>query len=292
MKAITVFTTTYNRAFCLNQLYNSLVQQTNQNFLWLVIDDGSTDATQQIIANWKIENKIEIHYIYQENKGMHSGHNLAYDHIETEFNVCIDSDDYMPNNAIELILKHTSGLDLKFAGIVGLDATKNGQIIGTKIPETIKECTLNGLYQIHGVKGDKKLVYRTAIIKQYPKYPIFEGEKFVPLGFLYYIIDKDYLLKPVNEIFAIVEYQQDGSTKNILKQYRKNPRGFAFSRISRIQNSLNLKDKIKNSIHLISNALFAKDFTILTKSGAFFWCILLLPLGLLLHVYILYKTQK
>lgn len=292
MKAITVFTTTYNRAFCLGQLYKSLVQQTQQDFVWLVVDDGSTDNTQQMVANWKAENKIEIQYIFKENQGMHSGHNLAYDNIETEFNVCIDSDDYMPDNAIELIVKHTSNLDSKFAGIVGLDATKNGEIIGTKIPETLKECTLNGLYQQHGVKGDKKLVYRTSVIKQYPKYPIFKGEKFVPLGYLYYIIDKDYLLKPVNEVFVIVEYQEDGSTKNILKQYRKNPRGFAFSRISRIQNSLRFTDKMKNCIHLISNALFAKDGSIITKSGVFFWCILVFPLGLLLHFYILYKTQK
>ena len=96
MKTITIFTPTYNRAYLLPQLYNSLIEQTNKDFIWLVIDDGSNDNTKELIKNWQQKNKISIQYIYQENQGMHGAHNTAYKNIDTELNTCIDSDDYMP----------------------------------------------------------------------------------------------------------------------------------------------------------------------------------------------------
>src|SRR5690606_13944437 len=99
-----------------------------------------------------------------------------------------------------------------FAGIVGLDADKSGKIIGTKMPGNLQETTLSSLYHHHKVKGDKKLVYRTEVINKYPRYPIFKGERFVPLGYLYQLIDQDYKLFPVNEVFCIVEYMPDGSS--------------------------------------------------------------------------------
>ena len=97
MKKLTVFTPTYNRAYCLGNCYESLVRQTCQDFIWLIIDDGSSDHTKELVEDWKKENKIEIKYVWQENTGMHGAHNTAYEIIETELNVCIDSDDYMPD---------------------------------------------------------------------------------------------------------------------------------------------------------------------------------------------------
>lgn len=290
MKLITVFTPTYNRAYCLEQLYTSLVNQTNPNFIWLIIDDGSTDNTKELVELWIDENKIEIQYIYKENGGMHTAHNTAYANIKTEYNVCIDSDDYMPIDAIEIILNETKNLKEHHAGIIGLDADKSGKIIGTKIPERIKDCRLSDLYQNQGVKGDKKLVYRTDLIKKYPLYPIYKSEKFVPLGYLYYIIDNDYFLYPINKVLVIVEYQEDGSSKNIINQYRKNPRGFAFSRVQRILITSSYKEKIKNIIHLISCVLFSKEFSTLLKPKAILLIILLFPVGVLLNLYIRYKT--
>lgn len=293
-KIITVFTPTYNRAYCLDQVYQSLIKQTNQDFLWLVIDDGSTDNTKELIESWIIEDKIAIQYHYQENLGMHGGHNAAYRLITTELNVCIDSDDFMPVDAIEKILYHYPSIkdNPKFAGLVGLDADKKGNIIGSKIPETIKETTLIDLYQIHKVTGDKKLVYKTAVIKKYPAYPIFEGERFVPLGYLYQLIDQDYVLKPVNEVFCIVEYLPDGSSLNMLKQYRRHPKGFAFSRITEIKYAKNFKEKIKKIIHFISSILLAKNFKFISKSPEKTLTILALPLGFMLYLYILIKTKK
>ena len=104
MVDITVFTPSYNRAELLPRLYQSLKNQTSKNFLWLVIDDGSTDNTKAVVRNWiDSEKDFEIQYIYKENGGLHTAYNEAIAHLETELAVCIDSDDYMPNDAIAII---------------------------------------------------------------------------------------------------------------------------------------------------------------------------------------------
>lgn len=290
---VTVFTPTYNRAYCLHQLYDSLCGQTSTEFEWLIIDDGSSDNTKQLVEKWKIENKIIINYAYKENGGMHTAHNKAYELIKTEWNVCVDSDDFMPVNAIDLILKEIINLPKHFAGLLGLDEDKNtGNIIGTKIPESLKQVKLNELYSLHSVKGDKKLVLKTDVIKKYPPYPVFEGEKFVPLDYKYLLIDQDYFLKPVNKVFCIVEYQIDGSTRNILNQYRRNPRGFAFSRLSRIKYGKTFIERYKNAIHLVSSVLFIKDFSVFKELNYKGLVFLAFPLGILLNLYIRIKTKN
>ncbi len=293
MKTITVFTPTYNRAYCLHKCYESLIKQSNQDFVWLIIDDGSTDDTETLVSSWIKEGKIDIQYHYQENQGMHGGHNAAYRLTETTLNVCVDSDDCIGEEAIEKILVAWEKIKDKpeFAGLVGLDADPEGKIIGTKIPEHIKETTLYDLYNVHKVLGDKKLVYRTEVVKKYPAYPIFEGERFVPLGYLYQLIDQDYKLLPINEVLCEVEYMQDGSSMNILKQYRRHPKGFAFSRKSRMKLAENFKDQFKNAIHYVSSAIFTKNGTFISESPKKLTTVLAIPFGILLNLYIRYKTK-
>lgn len=215
MKRLTVFTPSYNRAGLLPRLYESLCRQTSKEFLWLIVDDGSTDETKELVEKWQNENRIEIQYVYKENGGMHTGHNTAYSMIKTELNVCIDSDDWMPDDAVENILKNWNSIPekTKIAGIIGLDAEKNGKLIGTEIPPDLKFGNLSDLYHKHRVKGDKKLVIRTDIVKKYPPYPEYPGEKLVPLDTLYLLIGRDYDFIYSNEIYCIVEYQPDGSLK-------------------------------------------------------------------------------
>ena len=291
-KKLTIFTPTYNRAYILPQLYNSLLIQTDKNFVWLVIDDGSTDNTQELIEQWQKENLIEIRYIYQENQGMHGAHNTAYKNIDTELNICIDSDDYTPDDAVEKILafwqKHAND---KVAGLVGLDIDKTGKVIGTAFPKDLKEATLTDVYHKYKVKGDKKLVYRTEVVKKYPQYPLFEGEKFVPLGYLYSLIDRDYKLLILNEPLCIVEYMEDGSTRNIFKQYVRNPQGFRFSRVEKMENPINTKELIKNTLHYISSSLFLKDKKMIKNSPRKFLTILLFPFGIIFHFWIRKKAS-
>lgn len=289
MKTLTIFTATYNRGYCLHQVYESLLRQSDSNFIWMIIDDGSTDNTNSLAQHWIKENKIEIQYIHQENKGMNWAHNTAYSNLKTPWNVSIDSDDYMPDNAVESILKNIQNLDSKFAGIVGLDSDFKGNLIGTKFPENLKQSTLSDLYHKYDVKGDKKIVYRTEIVQKYAPYPIIEGEKFIPPGYLYRLIDQDYVLQPINEIFVIVNYQKDGFTKNMFSLYRNNPRGFALHRILKINLSSNSKERFKNMVHLVSCSVFAKDIHYLKQTKSPFLIATALPFGLILNAYIRLK---
>lgn len=291
-KKLTVFTPTFNRGYILHKCYESLKRQTSKDFKWLIIDDGSTDDTRAKVEQWIEEKNIDITYIYQENQGMHGAHNTAYENIDTELNVCIDSDDYMADDAVEKIIEFwKNNKNKNIAGIIGLDAYEDGNIIGNKFPKELKKSTLFELYHKHGITGDKKIVYRTDITKQYP-YPIFEGEKYVGLAYKYYKIDEEYELALMNEVLCIVEYMEDGSSKNMLNQYRKNPKGFAFYRLENMKNPKgSLKYKFKECIHYVSSSFISKDKKYINKSNKKLLTLLATPIGALLYIYIMKNTK-
>ena len=286
-KCLTVFTPTYNRGYIIHNCYNSLRRQTCKDFVWLVVDDGSTDNTAELIKQWqKEDNGFEIRYIYKENGGMHTAHNTAYENIDTELNVCIDSDDYMPDDAVEKIIQFWEkyGSD-KHAGLVGLDATYDGKIIGTKFPENMKATALSAFYE-NGGKGDKKLVYRTDLMKKYPPYPVFEGEKYVSLGYKYLLCDQEYELLVMNEILCNVEYQEDGSSKNMFRQYLKNPKGFAFIRKVDMKYKKGIKSHFKSCIHYVSSSIISNNRHFISESPKKILTVLAIPFGVVLTMYI------
>jgi glycosyltransferase involved in cell wall biosynthesis len=292
-KTITVFTPTYNRAYCLHQLYESLCRQTSNDFNWLVIDDGSTDNTKELVNKWKAEKKVVIEYYYKENGGMHTGHNVAYNLIETELNVCIDSDDYMPDEAVKEIINFwNENKSEKYAGILGLDCFKDGKIVSSKkFPKNIKSGKYSLLKSKYRIIGDIKFVYVTSIIKKYPEYPVFEGERFVPLGYKYSNIDKDYEMLFLNKILCIVDYMPDGSTMNIFNQYFKHPKGFAFSRKQSLKGLYNYKEKFIIAVHLVAESILAKQNPFKNNSEKML-TFLAIPLGIALYCYILFLNKK
>ncbi|MEQ2525811.1 glycosyltransferase family 2 protein [Robertmurraya yapensis] len=292
MKTLTVFTPTFNRAYCLEKCYLSLLSQTSQDFVWLIIDDGSTDQTNELVQRWIEENKIEIVYHRQENLGMHGAHNTAYEQIETELNVCIDSDDYMPDDAVEKIItfweKYGSN---DVSGMIGLDAYTDHRIIGTKLPENLKTSTLFNLYNKYGVTGDKKLVYRTDLTKRYP-YPIFQNEKYVGLAYKYYMLDQQYELLLMNEVLCCVEYLPDGSSLNMFSQYRKNPKGFSFYRKELMKLPFaSTTYKFRQAVHYVSSSLLMRNWRFMQDSPRKGITLLAIPFGMILYFLISTKTR-
>ena len=292
MKTLTVFTPAYNRAHTLGRTYESLCRQTNKDFCWLVVDDGSKDNTRQLVEGWINEGRIPIQYVYQQNQGMHGAHNTAYRNIDTPLNVCIDSDDYMPDDAVEKILAcwKEKGSE-RYAGLIGLDIVENGKVIGTRFPEEMKTTTLQGFYEAGG-RGDKKLVYRTDVIKSYPEYPLFEGERYVGLAYKYMLIDQDYELITLNEPLVIVEYQQDGSSFNMFKQYWNNPRGLAFYRKTEMKLAHSLKRKMQVCTHYVSSSIISGNWRFLQESPEKLLTILCIPSGVALYLLIRHKVKR
>ena len=293
MAFLTIFTPAYNRAYTITRTYESLLKQQCKDFIWMIIDDGSTDNTKELVEKWKNkENGFEICYIYKENGGMHTAHNVAYENIDTELNVCIDSDACLAENAVQKILEKWKKIkNFGYAGIVGLDADMNtGEIIGTDFPDNMKDTTLKDYYA-QGGKGDKKLVYRTEIIKKYPPYPVFEGEKYVALAYKYRLIDQDYKLAVLNEVLCDVEYQADGSSGTMYKQYLKNPKGFAFWRKLSMQYPESKKRMFRDCVHYVSSSLISHNYHFIKESPKKLYTILATPLGVIFTVFIKYKAR-
>lgn len=293
MPTLTIFTPAYNRAHTLSRTYESLLRQDCKDFVWLIIDDGSTDNTRTLVEQWQAQdNGFEIRYIYKENGGMHTAHNVAYENIDTELNTCIDSDDCLADNAVKQILdKWREIKDKDYAGIIALDADLcTGDVIGRGFPVGMTETTLSGYYA-HGGEGDKKLIYRTDIIKSTPPYPIFEGEKYVSLAYKYLLLDQQYKLSVLDEIVCLVEYQQDGSSLNMFRQYIKNPRGFAFWRTVKMQYPDNFIALFKDCIHYCSSCMIAHNRNFIRESPKKLLTTLAIPFGAILTVYIKRKAR-
>lgn len=293
MEQLTIFTPAYNRAHTLLRAFEALKQQSCKDFIWLIVDDGSTDNTKETVESFQKEDcGFRIEYIYKENGGMHTAHNVAYQNIKTELNTCIDSDDMIGEEAVKKILdfwnEHGSE---KYAGLLGYDTDFDGNVIGKGFPDGLETTTLSAYYR-NGGSGDKKLVLRTDIVRQYPPYPEYEGEKLVPLGSLYILIDQDYEMLVLDEPLCRVEYQPDGSGASIFRQYKQSPRGFIYARIIRMKYAGSFKEAATGAIHYISACIFAKERHFLKNTPKKLLTVLAVPFGVLLNIYIRLKINR
>ena len=196
----------------------------------------------------------------------------------------------MPEDAVAKIISFwkDKGSD-KWAGLVGLDMTADGKIIGTRFDSPHVNLTQ---YYDYGGQGDKKIVYRTEVIKKYPEYPLFEGEKYVSLASKYFMIDQDYELLTLNEPLVIVEYQQDGSSINMWRQYWKNPKGFTYDRKLVLSSKPKLMKRFKYCIHYISSKLIAKQYDIISDSPCKISTLLMLPFGYAFYRIIKHQVKR
>lgn len=293
MPTLTIFTPAYNRAHTLPRTYESLLAQSCKDFVWLIVDDGSRDNTGELVRAWQEkDNGFEIRYIYKENGGMHTAHNTAYENIDTELNTCIDSDDCLAPGAVEKILrKWESVRNRGYAGIIALDSDMEGNIIGQGFTEGLTETTLMGYYAAGG-SGDKKLIYRTEVINRYPRYPVYEGEKYVCISSLYTLIDQDYLLAVLPEVICNVDYQPDGHSTAMFREYVRSPRGFAYLRAMCMPLRTSKKEMFCDCIHYVSSSVFAKNPHFLRESPKKLATVLAIPFGIAENLYIRWKVRK
>lgn len=292
---LTIFTPTYNRADLLYKCYDSLKRQSCTDFLWMIIDDGSIDNTKEVVDSWINENnKFEIQYYYKQNGGLHTGYNEAIKYADTELMVCVDSDDYMTDDAVEkIILFWQKNKDIKYAGIVALDIFENGMVIGDRLPDlkTINLIKLltNG-YKIKN--GDRKLVIRTDLYKKVAPMPSFGEEKNFNPHYMHLQISNDYDFLVMNEPLCVVEYQETGMSRNIMKQYLNSPKSFAQTR--RLYMSLRGVSKkfiFKQCIHYVSSCRIAGDKNIIKESPKPLMTFFAYPIGFLLEKYIKYACK-
>lgn len=226
---ITVFTPTYNRAYILSTLYQSLMEQSYKDFEWLIVDDGSTDNTGQLVQQFQEKADFPIRYYHQKNKGKHIAINQGLEKAKGELFFIVDSDDFLSNDAIDrLTAKYNHIKDNKnVAGMaIGCRSIKNkNEIIYSKnLPQHEILLTHNELVYQLGIKGDFATAFKTEIQKQYP-YPHFEGEKFFRESYVYRQIGKKYKTLYIDDPIYFAEYLEDGLTANSWQLLKKSPKG-------------------------------------------------------------------
>lgn len=286
MKTLGIITTSYNRAYCIHQVYESLIKQDSKDFVWLVIDDGSSDNTKEIIQGYMDEGIIEIEYIHHGNMGMTASRNVGYENIKTEINTMIDSDDWLEDGAVKKIVDFWhKNKNENVAGIIALNRKINGDTSGTKLPQGVKQCTLTDLHQKYKCGGDKKLIYRSDISKKYP-YPRFEGEKYFPASYKFSLIDLEYEMLLMDEVVCVVDFNENGATFGRMKQYQTCAKGFSFYRNEMMRISDDPKYIARQAIHYISSSKFEKNKHYIRDASRKGYVVLCLPFGLLLHYYI------
>lgn len=262
---LTVFTSTYNRAKTLTRTYESLCRQTDKDFEWLIVDDGSTDNTEEIVKPWLDADKgFSIRYIKKKNEGFHTGYNTAIANMDSTLAVCIDSDDYMPDDAVEKIHQCwiTRGGE-QYGGITGLDCHTDGTLIGGRFPDGLNAVNLIAFAQgKYGVKrGDKKIVARTDLYKGVAPMKVYPGEKFFNPHYMALEISRKYDFLTLNECLCLVDYQSNGMGSNMFRQYKNSPNSFLEIRKQQFSFGGNsFQSQIRNGIHFVSSALLAKRF--------------------------------
>lgn len=331
MKTLTVFTPTYNRKHTLCRTFESLCRQTSDDFDWLIIDDGSTDGTREwveslggkvvnsgksfdwmgrellledenhfvIMSSESVSKKtLKIEYIYKPNGGLYTGYNTAYAIIQTQLCVCIDSDDFMPDDSVEIIvnkwnnyLANFSNKKIELGGVVGLDYNVvNKKPLGGYFSEDNIICYWEDLHHT----GDSKHVMRTDLMRSVAPQIGFQGERDFNPYYMLMQVCNEYQVLAVNDNFCWVEYQTSGDSMSagIWKQYVRSPRSYAKYRIMQMQmnHGIDWKRRLILCIHYVSSCILSKDKDWLRNSPYKLMTFCAAPFGLFLSWVVKYKN--
>ena len=286
---MTIFTPTYNRAYILSRLYDSLCEQTCQDFEWLIVDDGSTDHTKELVEGWKLEKIVDIRYLYQNNSGKMMAHNKAVLASKTELFMCVDSDDYLCSDQVVVDIisfwdKHNKNHNDDICGIIAFKE------IGQKrmaFPEGMNIAHLSGLEE-KGFNGEAALVFRRDVLEQYP-FPFFEGEKFVTDVYIYDQIDQKYMFMLFPYYVQHCEYHEDGYSHNYMKLLFNNPKGFRAYHNQCV--SLRKKGYLRSVICYVALSLRIGDWEMFRHAANKTLTALLFPLGVLKYLYDNYRLS-
>lgn len=248
---LTVFTPTYNRGYIIKNLFESLKRQTLKEFEWLVIDDGSTDNTEELFQEWTKETTFPVRYIKQQNGGKHRAINRGVKEANGELFFIVDSDDYLSYNAIERIHSHSKVINNKteYAGMSGMRAYPDGSRIGGEVPFDTLDSTAFDYWFKHNVTGDSAEIFKTDVLCHF-LFPEIEGERFCPEALVWYRIARaGYIMHYFNEKIYICDYLPDGLTAKITKLRINSPVSAMLTYKELYEANVNKKWTLKSGIN-------------------------------------------
>ena len=256
MPFISILTPTYNRGELLLPLYDSLKNLTFKDFEWLIVDDGSEDDTEQYALSWiahNIENtEFPIRYIKKSNGGKHTAINRGVREANGELILILDSDDTLPADSLATIAHYYEQCKgyKDCAGVCGLMAHHDGQLIGTGFPkEPMYESALQFRYAEEGnVTGDLLEVYKTSVMREFP-FPEIENEKFCPESLVWNRIANKYKLFCFNKVIYYRDYLEGGLTSKIVRIRMNSPIASTMTYAEMLDYNISLKWKIRSAIN-------------------------------------------
>ena len=245
---LTVFTPTYNRANTLRRTFESLCCQKFKDFEWIIVDDGSTDDTEDLVHQFINEAHFPIKYIRQEHGGKHRAYNRAIGIAEGELFFTVDSDDWLTDDSLSIIAENQDRLrgNGLVGGIIALKKKPDAGIYGNHFPQAVMEATLEDL-EAAGCGGERSFVLKTEIARRYP-FPEFDGEDFVTESVVFDRIGSDWSFLAVDKSLTICEYQAGGLSSGIYKQLWNNPTGFMVYHSQRTDMALSWRKVIKHAL--------------------------------------------
>ncbi|NWG75296.1 MAG: glycosyltransferase family 2 protein [Rubrivivax sp.] len=170
--AFTVFTATYNRAHTLHRVYDSLCAQSFDDFEWLVVDDGSTDGTADLVAAWRAEAPFAVRYLRQANGGQHRACNRGLQHARGELFAMVDSDDACPPDALAYLWDLWRSVPAarrgEIAGVGGLCSDEFGRLVGQRFPRDPYDASALEMHFRDHIRGQKWWCPETAVLRQHP----------------------------------------------------------------------------------------------------------------------------
>lgn len=227
---LTIFTPTYNRAYILPRLYESLVAQTCRDFEWIVADDCSTDDTEELLNHWAAEGRIDIRcFRMAQNSGKHAAINQGVAEARASWFFIVDSDDHLTEDAVEWALKRIGQADdePEIGGISGTRMHLDGTRIGSPKSFNDIECLPTELTLKYGITGDMAEIWRTDVLRSLP-FPVYKGEKFCPEALIWFrIADRGLRVRYYCYPIYVCEYLGDGLTASIVRQRARSPKASA-----------------------------------------------------------------
>jgi glycosyltransferase involved in cell wall biosynthesis len=293
----TVFTATYNRSHLLGRVYESLKKQTFKDFEWIIVDDGSSDKTNELVQSWIKEGNLAISFFQQKNSGKHVAINLGVSRAQGELFLILDSDDECFSNSLEKLNFYWEKIPYEkknsFSGVYGNCIDRNNQIIGSKFPSDLIDVSFLDIYYKFNIKGDKWGFFRTDILKEY-SFPVIEGEKFLTEAVAWNRIALKYKTRFVNENFLLVEYQSNGLSGQSLKVRVKNPLGAALYYGEFLSMPIPVYWKIRGLLNYLRFSFHGNlnIFKQISKINHYFFGLFLLPLGYIIYRNDLKKLRK
>lgn len=210
---ITIFTPTYNRVKTLPRVYNSLIKQTDKNFEWIIIDDGSEDNTKELVQKWINEKKLEIKCYYQKNQGKHIAHNKALKYAKGEYFTCLDSDDECTLDAIKTFKEIIKKYNFKQNNICGLlcNVKRNGRIYGKKFSKNYLVTNFIELRYKYKIKTEKWFCFETKLLRKHP-FPEKYKNTYIPESLIWDELTKNHSIICVNKTLRIYHDNKQGES--------------------------------------------------------------------------------